>query len=404
MARKKTRTDGEGTVYEDPPGSGRWRAELWIDGRKTSRIGPGKKAAAAKLADLKKARDLRLKVQDGRQTLTTWFDYWLGTIAPLEGRKAKTIAGYRFVADRYILPTLGQRTLAALTVRDVERWVQQLAAAGGRDGGPLARETVANAMRRLRTALSLAVARKAIPENVAAHVKVPTGPAGAPGAAGGDGEERADRYLSPEQVRQLLAAFADHRLRALYALAATTGPRQGELIGLRWGQLHLDAAEPAMLLREQIQRVKVAKDQPRQIVVDSTKNRKARRVPLSPELVALLRAHKARQAAERLILGDAWRGEDLVFTSTAGTPLDASRLLRQFKTGLTRAGLPDVTFHSLRHSAGSIMLAAGAQIVDVAEILGHSTPLVTARIYAHSFREGQRRAVDSASAILLRSG
>jgi integrase len=63
-----------------------------------------------------------------------------------------------------------------------------------------------------------------------------------------------------------------------------------------------------------------------------------------------------------------------------------------------------VTFHSLRHSAGSVMLARGVELVDVSAVLGHSSPLITARIYAHSFDAGKRHAIDSASAALLRKG
>ena len=75
-----------------------------------------------------------------------------------------------------------------------------------------------------------------------------------------------------------------------------------------------------------------------------------------------------------------------------GTPISARNLLRQFKGLLKQAGLPDdVWFHDLRHTAGSLMLDRGAQLVTVSKILGHSSPMVTATIYAHAFQESQAR-------------
>ena len=76
-------------------------------------------------------------------------------------------------------------------------------------------------------------------------------------------------------------------------------------------------------------------------------------------------------------------------------------MFKQFKNTLKHAKLPDVPFHSLRKSAGSIMLAHGAQLIDVSHILGHRDVGVTARIYAHSFDEGQRSAIVAASRVIL---
>jgi integrase len=208
--------------------------------------------------------------------------------------------------------------------------------------------------------------------------------------------------LDEPQIVKLLDGLADHRLAALYALASATGIRQAELFGLRWPAVTLDGDDPAIIVREQLQRIK-GKDGTRQLHRETPKTAAGRRtIPLSVELVATLRAHRTRQMKERLILGDAYHGEDLVFTSEDGTPLEAGAVLRQLKRALKRAALPEVTFHSLRHSAGSIMLAHRAQLIDVSHILGHSSPAVTAKIYAHSFDEGRRQAIAASSAALLR--
>jgi integrase len=184
--------------------------------------------------------------------------------------------------------------------------------------------------------------------------------------------------------------------------------QSGELLGLRWGRVHLDGQTPRIEIREQLQRLPGTPGK-QQIHRETPKGRRDRRsssrrdVRLTPAHVTALRAHRSRQAAERVALGEAWRGEDLVFTSMAGTPIIDSRLRLIFKAQLQRAGLPHVTFHSLRHTAGSLMLAAGAQIIDVSRVLGHASVLITANIYAHSFEEGQYEAIAGGTNLVLKT-
>lgn len=380
---RKNRADGEGTVYETAPG--KWRAELVIDGRRVSRRAATRKEAAAKLKELQGIRDAGLKPGTGAQTLEQWQSYWLDTIAPLAGMRAETIRRHRYMCAHYLWPTLGAIPIERLAEPDIERWGRAMVDRG------LAQATIDNAKRRLDTALNLAVRRKLIRENVAAGVtiRVP--------AAAITSEAAPTKYLDAPMAARLLAALdaEGHRLAALFLIAVTLGPRLGEIIGLRWGAVVLEGDDPRIEIREQLQHVPDAPGR-RRIHRERTKSGTARTVQILPAHVAALRAHRAHQLEERLILDDAWRGEDLVFTSQAGTPLDPSRLLRTLQAALRRAGLPKVTFHSLRHTAGSLMLAAGAQIVDVSKVLGHSTPMVTADIYAHSFEHGQREAVAGA--------
>lgn len=102
-----------------------------------------------------------------------------------------------------------------------------------------------------------------------------------------------------------------------------------------------------------------------------------------------------------------WKEYGLVFSSEVGTPISPRNLLRHFKQALKRAFLPEnlheatdhqrylttLRFHDLRHTAGSLMLAAGVPMVDVSKLLGHSSVAVTAAIYAHSYEDNKRKAV-----------
>lgn len=117
----------------------------------------------------------------------------------------------------------------------------------------------------------------------------------------------------------------------------------------------------------------------------------SKRTVVMPEAtVRALRAHKVRQNEERLRAGTAWVDRGLVFTTTTGTPVSATNLLkRSFHRICERAGIPYGTrtrrglrFHDLRHSAATLLLAQGVSQRAVMEILGHSTLRMTQR-YMH---------------------
>jgi integrase len=127
-------------------------------------------------------------------------------------------------------------------------------------------------------------------------------------------------------------------------------------------------------------------------------------VELSAAEVALLRAHKARQAEERLRIGDMWRDHGLVFPSEVGTPLSTGNLRRWFYATLEKAGLPHFRFHDLRHTAATFLLQADPRINVAQQRLGHRDPAITARFYAHVLPGEQGKAAAVVANRLLGSG
>jgi integrase len=112
-----------------------------------------------------------------------------------------------------------------------------------------------------------------------------------------------------------------------------------------------------------------------------------RRLDLSDELVALLRRHRAWQAQARSWAGGRWVDHGLVFASPWGTPLLPGNVLRDFRRLLRRAGVPAAyRLHDLRHTAASHLLADGVPLPEVSQILGHASPAITARLYAHAVK------------------
>lgn len=116
-------------------------------------------------------------------------------------------------------------------------------------------------------------------------------------------------------------------------------------------------------------------------------SRSRRTINMPAGLVAALRDHRVRQLEERIAAGAAWQDWDLVFSTTIGTPLDARNVSRAFTGLLSRAGLPRIRFHDLRHSAATLLHAQGVDARTIMAILGHSQIGTTLNIYAHVMPE-----------------
>jgi integrase len=103
--------------------------------------------------------------------------------------------------------------------------------------------------------------------------------------------------------------------------------------------------------------------------------------------------HRARQAKERLALGEVWHDPDLVFCNTIGRPCEARNVIRtSYEPLLKRAGIPHVKFHALRHSAATLLLSQGVHPKIVADMLGHSTISLTMDVYSHVTLDMQQEA------------
>ena len=179
-------------------------------------------------------------------------------------------------------------------------------------------------------------------------------------------------------------------LEVLYLLAIHTGLRQGELLGLKWGDVDLDRGTL------QVQRIlSAAKEGP---TFTTPKTNKGRSVRLTAQA---LRDHRKRQVEERLKYDGLWQDHGLVFTTLVGTPLNRHNVFsRSFKPLLRRAGLPDIPFHALRHSFATLMLVGEEHPKVVQEMMGHSGIRVTLGFYSHVLPDMQKEAVNRLGAML----
>ena len=286
-----------------------------------------------------------------------------------------TAALYRTIVDAYIVPKIGGARLDSLSAADLTSMYRELLAGGGRGGRPLAAKTVRHVHTTLRKALADAVGAKRLSWNPAAAAKAPK-------------VERTKEPItwSADQVATFLDYVRGDRLEALWVLAATTGLRRGELLGLRWS----DIGEAELSVRQ----VYVAYRKLHAFKAPKTEASR-RTIPLAPRAMAVLKAHHAQQASEKLGAGPAYEDKDLVFADEIGDPHSPDMISSSFRSLVKAAGLPRLTPHGLRHSFATIGLDSGADVLDVAAMLGHSSPTITQAIYQHTRPERLRRAAEA---------
>jgi len=198
-----------------------------------------------------------------------------------------------------------------------------------------------------------------------------------------------------------------HRLFPFFRLAAFSGGRRGELLNLRWPDVDLDASR----IRIRGTTAVIAGVR----VEGTTKGGRERTVTLDAGTVAVLRAHRARQNADRLLAGPDWAPGDLVFTRNLGLPIypdTVSQLVPRFieQHNSPREGsapavpLPHARLHDLRHVHATILLLAKVPVHVVAARLGHADPSITLRVYAHVLHEDAVRVADVFASAMLPAG
>jgi integrase len=354
------RGNGEGSITRRKNGS--WCAQYTVytaEGRKRKTLyGKTRQEVAAKLAKALSDREGGLVFDAENQTVSEYLERWLsdsvkGSVRP------KTFDSYEWLVRKHIAPALGRVKLKTLTSAHIQGFYRSKLEAG------LSPRTVQYLHVVLHRALKQALRWGLVPRNVSEAVDPPKV------------RREEIRPLSSDQARRLLEAASGDRFEALYALAIHCGLRQGELLGLRWEDVDLEAG--TLHVRRTLN---LAKDGPKFTAPKTAKSR--RQIRLTAGAVAALRRHHDRQFEESTRLTGLWQDYGLVFATTIGTPINPRNLTgRSFKPLLKQAGLPDTRFHDLRHTCATLLLRRSVHPKLVQELLGHATIAVTLDTYSH---------------------
>jgi integrase len=373
------RAGGEGSVRQKE--NGRWEARFSYEDADTGEMKRGSVSGKTRAEALRKVREARDRtavgapVTDSKVTLAAWVGTWCSTTLAASDRKATTKELYKTIAMRHLaVGTLAALRLDEIRPRHVEALILAMRA-------KYADSTIRSVYTVLRSVLDGAVRDGLLARNPAAQVRRP-------------GIERKEAHvLEPVDVRRLLAECRSSRYHRPLLLVAATGMRRGEALALRWRDVDLEAG--VAIVRGTLARIEG------ELRVTEPKTQRSRRiVPLPASVVAALREQRRSQAAERLAAANWWSDADYVFTTETGAPVDPRNLLRVVQVAGRRLGLEGVGVHTLRHSAASAALDAGANIKTISDLLGHSSIAITGDLYLHNTDRAQRAASESVAAAL----
>ena len=374
MSKKKQQGNGSGTVYPRKNKDGKITSYLGAyhtpDGKRRAVSAKTKTECRDKLRQAMSDADKGIVFDAKGQTVVAFLERWLEDVVR-PNKTHRTYSTHKQQVRSHIVPAIGRAKLETLRKAHIDRLYADLLRSG------LASSTVRRVHAVLHAALEEAVRGDLIPRNPATHANKPKV------------RQEEIEPLDAGQARSLLDAARGDRFEALYVLCLTSGLRQGEALGLKWGDIDLDAG--TLRVNRQLLRVRGEDGKPGKLEFSEPKNSSKRTVGLPQRAVSALKSHHKRQYEEKLRAA-LYADQGLVFASGRGSPLDAQNVVnRHFKPLLKRAELPDIRFHDLRHSCLSLLAQRGEPIRDLQALAGHATAAFTLQRYTHHYEASAKR-------------
>lgn len=384
--------------------------------RKVQRIVKGRRAAERLERTLKTERERGSLVARG-ETLGSY------AVSYLASRRkevsARTLAGYRAIVDRYVLPyPIADVSIGDVTATKVRGLYADVLENGARRRGrPVRPETVRGLHRVLAMILKQATAEGLLASNPCLQVKPPKDDRALDGAR--------EPGVDPEIAREFVRRVAETPIGPLAAVALGTGLRRSELVALRWSDIDFAAGE--LTVSGKIEQVRGRAER------KAPKTKRSRRtVPFGPGVVAVLKAQKKLLAEHRLkyTADGLWADEGWVFPAMRVTATRDGRLLpagrlwtpdaltqqwrqvmddvngRRLGEFVAAGGAPEDfepwSFgpHALRHCYATCQLAAGVRDEIVSRRMGHSDSYITRKVYSHVINSESREGVEVADGLL----
>jgi integrase len=377
--KAKYRSRGTGSITQNP--SGTWKAQVAlpsaprISGEKGKLLRLTRSFRTRREAEtwLHKQRTLidgGLTAESHSMKLEEYGSQWLDDKRLEVG--TGTIDDYERYCRLYIFPDLGHITLRNISSAIVSKYYSSLLARG--IGG----STVSYVHRVLRAILSDAMRDGMISSNPCTYVKPPKVK-----------KQRNVEVMSRSEISEFLKLAEKTPYAVLFKLALYTGMRLGELLGLTWRAINFSEGTIHVFQQIRTRHIKGSDRLPDRPKTESG----VRFLPLGEDLWESLKEFYSLQQIQIHKAGSSWKKLDYVFASSVGTPLQPGLLQKAVKKTFHSMNLPNsFTFHNLRHTAASIMLSDGMALTEVSGYLGHSSPAITAQIYAHLIPGGLEKA------------
>jgi integrase len=351
----KRRGNNEGSILQRPNGT--WRVQVLVEGKRLSYSAKTRQECQAWLKQTISQIDGGLSFNGATMQFGDYIQGWLKNVK--ENRRPTTFIQYSIIINRYILPAFGSLRLKDLAPMRIEAYLTARQAEG------LGDRTCQLIHAVMHVILASALRKGLIGRNPMDAVEKPR-----------VARPKKKITLATEQVQQLLIAAAETKEEAVYQVELATGLREGELSGLKWSDVNWNRGY--LKIQRQVQRIAH-----QGLIFSPPKTETGNRnLALGRQTLVKLQEHRQRQEQQKLVAGDRWQDNDLIFPTIIGTPKDPHNLLKSFKRLLVQAGLPQMRFHDLRHTSITLLLnEVGVPIKEAQRRAGHASPSTTINIY-----------------------
>lgn len=209
--------------------------------------------------------------------------------------------------------------------------------------------------------------------------------------------DHAPNYFQPDTLAQILEAAESEPMnwKTIIHILAVTGCRLGEVTGIKWEKINFEKKQ----IKIDVSLHYIPKDG---VFEGPTKTKNTRYITIPDETVLLLKKYRAWQLEQRLKMGDMWHDTGYLFTKSNGEPIIPASVGTWLDRFSKRHGLPHINPHAFRHTAASILISEGVDIVTVSKMLGHANTSMTTDVYSHIIEESKRKATECIADVMLR--
>jgi len=310
-----------------------------------------------------------------KTTVGAFVQNWIDTVRKLEIDET-TMYNNKLYLKNHIMPRIGKLRLQKLDHIVCQEFVNEMHEKG------YARNTIDRVVTMLKKALDKAVQYKLIRENYMRQVTLPRV------------VKKAKEIWTAKQAIQFLKATEDKRFHCVYALALLTGMRQGEILGLRWRDIDFE--------RRIISINQTLTHYGKTIKSGAKTAAGIRTIAMPNLLITILKKQYEKYDELKQKLGEKFIDMDLViFNLSNGKTVFPSNLTKIYTADVKRAGLPHITFHSMRHTHATMLIEQNVNVKLISERLGHSKIGVTLDTYSHVIPSMQQEVADKIDEIMV---